>query len=589
MSARQHCSAPSPDLVTRISVPQSAHLYRFPTWFIPNLRSSSGADESMLAPDYTVEACYSSIVSSGAESASSMEDSVNLAMLVDIPALIAPSAPALVGADKVDFAGLRSAIGRGAGFLRGLGIAAGDRVGILSTNSVEYVEIILAAAAMAAVPVPLNLRARPSEIAHLLRDCGAKVVLAESRYENMVRGVLPTTVEHVVIVDSDAESGWRAASSKAPDLAELAEVDDRDTAILLYTSGTTALPKGVMLTHGALTDYVMGRAEPADGADHGRMLVAAPFHHIAGITSMLGALYSGRTVVLLPQFEADTWLDLVERERVTHAFVVPTMLARLIAHPGFAKRDLSSLEVVTYGAAPMPSTVIRRALYLFPPSVEFSQAYGQTETTSTVSVLTPEDHRMEGSPDVIAKKLRRLSSVGRAVDDVEMRIVDQNGAVQGPGERGEVQLRSARHMTGYWGAGGARTAETLDDAGWIHTGDLGYLDDDGYLFLGGRAGDLIIRGGENISPEEVESAVYEHPDVVEVGVVGVPDEVWGERVVAAVVRREGSQLDAAALAAFCGTRLAGYKRPERFVFLHQLPRTSTGKLLRRDLPDLIAD
>ncbi len=411
------------------------------------------------------------------------------------------------------------------------------------------------------------------------------MVLTEARYVELIEASRPETLEHVVQLDD----GWRERLDAAEELFEIEEVDDRALCILLYTSGTTSMPKGVMLTHGALTDYVMNRSEPADGEDHGRMLLAAPLYHIAGVTSMLGALYSGRTVVIVPQFDAAEWLRLVGAQRVTHAFLVPTMVAHLIEHPQFGEYDLSTLEVVTYGAAPMPPAIIRKALELFPPSVGFSQAYGQTETNSTVTVLTPEDHRLIGTDEEVADKVRRLGSVGRAVEDVEVRIVGLDDRVLGPGEIGEVQLRSGRQMTGYWGSGSSRTAETIDTEGWIHTGDLGYVDEGGYLFLGGRAGDQIIRGGENVAPEEVEAVLYEHPDVVEAGVVGVEDEEWGERVLAVVVRRPGSELDEAGLQAFCREHLAAFKRPDTIIFLERLPRTSTGKLLRRDLRTVAAD
>lgn len=513
---------------------------------------------------------------------------MNLASLVDIPALIAPDAPALSAAGAVDYAALRSAVGRGAGLLAGLGVGPGDRVGIFATNSVEFVEVMFAAASLGAVVVPMNYKAKQREVAHLLDDSGTKVLLTESRYRDLVDDARPAHVEHILLLDTDDAEGWRHRAAEADELYEIAEVDDRQLCILLYTSGTTSLPKGVMLTHGALTDYVMGRAEPADGDDHGRMLLAAPLYHIAGVTSMLGALYSGRTVVIMQQFDADEWFGLVERERVTHAFLVPTMLARLIDHPDLATRDLSSIEVITYGAAPMPPSIIRRALELVPSSIGFSQAYGQTETTSTVTVLTPDDHRMEGTDEEIAAKLQRLGSVGKAVDDVELRVVDDDGTVLGPFEVGQVYLRTARQMTGYWGSGSDRTAETIDEEGWIHTGDLGYVDDGGYLFLGGRAGETIIRGGENIAPQEIESVLYDHPDVLEVGVVGVPDDEWGERVLAVVVLRPGAELDEDGIREYCREQLAGSKRPDLIEFVDQLPRTSTGKLLRRDLPGLIA-
>lgn len=513
---------------------------------------------------------------------------MNLASLVDIPALIAPDAPALIGTRAVDYATLRSAVGRGAGLLSELGVGHGDRVGIFATNSVEVIEVMFAAASLGAVVVPMNYKAKQREVAHLLSDSGVKVLVTETRYVGLIDDARPENVEHVLMLDTDAADGWRRRAAEADELFEIAEVDDRQLCVLLYTSGTTSLPKGVMLTHGALTDYVMGRAEPADGDDHGRMLLAAPLYHIAGVTSMLGALYSGRTVVIMSQFDADEWFDLVERERATHAFLVPTMLARLIDHPDLGSRDLSSLEVITYGAAPMPPAVIRRALELLPSSVGFSQAYGQTETTSTVTVLTPDDHRIEGAEEEIAVKLRRLGSVGRPVDDVELRVVGDDGEELGSFEIGQVQLRTPRQMTGYWGSGSSRTAETIDDEGWIHTGDLGHVDDGGYLFLGGRSGEMIIRGGENVSPQEIESVLYDHPDVLEAGVVGVPDEEWGERILAVVVLRPNSELDLETMREYCREQLAGFKRPDVIHIVEQLPRTSTGKLLRRDLAALIA-
>jgi acyl-CoA synthetase (AMP-forming)/AMP-acid ligase II len=258
------------------------------------------------------------------------------------------------------------------------------------------------------------------------------------------------------------------------------------------------------------------------------------------------------------------------------------MLARMLDTPELAGADLSSLENVTYGAAPMPPAVIRRAIEVFPPTVGFSGSYGQTETTATVAVLNADDHRIDGDEAERARKLRRLASVGRPVDDVEARIVDPMGDPLGPGEVGEVQLRTGRAMRGYWGSD-EKTRVTIDDEGWVHTGDLGFLDEDGYLFLAGRANDLIIRGGENIAPEEVEAVLYEHPDVAEAAAAGMPDEEWGERVVAAAVLRDGATCTEDELTAFCAERLPGHKRPERVVVVDELPRTSTGKVVRRRL------
>jgi acyl-CoA synthetase (AMP-forming)/AMP-acid ligase II len=330
----------------------------------------------------------------------------------------------------------------------------------------------------------------------------------------------------------------------------------------------------------SITDYVMGTHDAADGSDNGRMLLAAPLYHVAGLTSMLNALFSGRITIVMSQFDAESWLESVATHRATHAFLVPTMLAHILSADAFATTDLSSMGSITYGAAPMPPSVIRAAIDRFPPSVDFSGAYGQTETTSTVAVLGPDDHRLVGSDAEIAFKVARLQSVGRVLDDVRIRVVDGIGGELDADEVGEIQLMTERVMEGYWGAH-EKTRVTIDSAGWVHTGDLGYLDADGYLFLSGRAGDMIIRGGENVAPEEIEAVIHEHEAVIDVAVVGLEDDEWGERVVAAVVLVDG--VDVAALEAHCHAHLAPSKRPSAWHVMTDLPRTSTGKIIRRKL------
>jgi len=510
---------------------------------------------------------------------------MNLAMLLDIAAMIVGDHRAVVdGEGESTYEELRAAVAQVAGLLASSGVAEGDRVGILSTNRREVVEVLFAAASRGATVVPMNFRAKRDELTHLLADSGAKVLFCEQRYVDLVEALRPATLADVFVLDDQTSYG--AARDGAEADVEIADVDDDALAILLYTSGTTSLPKGVMLSHGALTGYVMSTNDAADGTDEGVSLLAAPLYHIAGLTSLLNPLYVGRTTVLLPQFDTGAWLQAVEEHGATHAFLVPTMLAALLEDDRLASTDLSSLQTVTYGAAPMPPAVLRRAVAAFPPSVSWSGAYGQTETTSTVAVLGPDDHRLEGTPEEVAAKERRLSSVGRPVDDVEVRIVDPLGHELPAGQEGEVQLRTFRAMQGYWGAD-EKTRVTLDSEGWVHTGDLGYLDDEGYLFLTGRAGDMIIRGGENVAPAEVETVLYEHPDVLEVAVVGVADERWGERVVAAAVLRDGSSASEHDLVAFCADRLASFKRPEKVVIVDALPRTSTGKVVRRDLLPIV--
>ena len=501
---------------------------------------------------------------------------MNLASLLDLPSMIVPDAMALVDISgdtprEITYGELRANVGQTAGLLTELGVTAGDRVGVFATNSASCLESIFATSAIGATVVPMNYRAADEEVSHLLADSGAKVVFAETRYKDLIERCRPDSVEEIVYLDDD----YIARRDGAEEWPLVNEVEDEELAALLYTSGTTSLPKGVKLTHGALTGYIMGANDAADGEDHGRMCLAAPLYHIAGLTSLLNALYSGRVTVMMSQFEPDAWLDAVDTHNVTHAFLVPTMLAKVLESDKLASASLSTLEACTYGAAPMPPAVIKRAIDMFPDTVGFSGAYGQTETTSTVAVLGPDDHVLDSD-----LKLARIRSVGQVLDDVEVRIVDPEGNVMGVGEPGEVQLRTYRAMDGYWGAE-EKTRVTIDDEGWVHTGDLGYLDDDNYLFLSGRSGDMIIRGGENVAPEEVEAVLYECEDVSEAAVVGLSDETWGERVVATVVLRDGGSVET--IQAHCKEHLAAFKRPDAIHVTDELPRTSTGKLLRRHL------
>lgn len=486
---------------------------------------------------------------------------MNISMLLELPASTAPDQPVLAdGEVAFTYAELRDAVARTATHLRSLGVGAGDRVGIFATSSARVVEVLLATAAIEAVAVPMNYRARAEEIAHLLRDSGSKVVFADERYADQLRDA-PT----LAILDERFDAAI-AAAEPADEFAS-----GGGDAVLMYTSGTMALPKGVRLTHAGLAGFALNAGEMADGGDRGSNLIAVPLYHVAGLTTLLVSLFTGRRTVLQPEFTPAGWLDAVERERISEAFLVPTMLKRVL-DAGVAGRDLSSLRLLRYGAAPMPETVIDRALAEFPPTTGFLGAYGLTETTSTVAVLNPEDHDLTG-PDAEQRRAR-LRSVGRVLDDVEVEIRDEDGALLAVGEVGRVCLRTARVMEGYEGE-----AERADD--WFESGDLGRVDEDGYLFLTGRAGDMIIRGGENIAPQEVEDVLLAHPAVSEAAVVGRDDEEWGQRVVAVVVLTEGAAASEEDLIDHCRPLLAGFKRPEEVAFATSLPHTSTGKLMRR--------
>ncbi|HEY7066058.1 MAG TPA: AMP-binding protein [Chloroflexota bacterium] len=560
---------------------------------------------------------------------------MNLAELLTIPASMFPEQEILrFEGQATSYEALSERVMRTAGALRGLGVEAGDRVAVLETNTPAVIEALYGATSLGAVFVPLNFRARADELAHMLAVAAPRVLLVGERYVEVARAAVADVATlgsadrpHPGPLPGGEGTGQGAAGAEGrirggvggegasagageresgPLLVALGaaeglprldalmadaegvfpeDVADEGLAVLMFTSGTTADAKAVMLSHGNLVNFAFATADPADGSERGTVLLAAPLYHVAGLTAALAATWTGRRIALMRQFEAGEWLALVARERVTHAFLVPTTLKRVLDHPDFAATDLSSLQVLSYGAAPMPFGVIRRAIEAFPPTVQFFNAFGQTETASTVTTLGPDDHRLAGSAEEVERKLRRLASIGRPLADVELRIVDAAGRDVAPGEVGEITIRTERLMRGYFGQTEA-TAATLQE-GWLRTRDLGWLDEDGYVFLAGRQADLIIRGGENIAPEEVEAALGTHPAVEEAAVIGLPDEEWGERVAAVVVCRAGATVAAGELIEHCHARLASYKKPEVIHFVDALPRNALGKLLRRELREQV--
>jgi acyl-CoA synthetase (AMP-forming)/AMP-acid ligase II len=332
----------------------------------------------------------------------------------------------------------------------------------------------------------------------------------------------------------------------------------------------------VTLSHGSFTSFVMENVPPADPDAIECNLLTVPLYHIAGVQSMMAGVWGGRTLVLQPQFDPEGWMSLVQRESVNRAMMVPTMLKTLMDHPKFSDFDLSSLDVITYGAAAMPESVILEAIERF-PDVQFINAFGQTETAATITMLPPEDHVLTGTPEEVAKKRKRLRSIGVPMDGVDVQIMNAAGEELPVNVPGEIVARGKRLMKGYWGDD---SNSAINADGWLYTGDLGYRDEDGYIFLTGRAREIIKRGGEMISPEEVEETLERHEAVREASVIGVPDTTWGELVHAVVVVEKGSSVTEDEIIEHARQALASYKKPDKVHFTDELPRNALGKVIR---------
>jgi acyl-CoA synthetase (AMP-forming)/AMP-acid ligase II len=346
--------------------------------------------------------------------------------------------------------------------------------------------------------------------------------------------------------------------------------------ILLFTSGTTGAPKAAVLRQKHLVSYIFGSVEFGAAGDEDAALVSVPPYHIAGMAAILSSVYSGRRVVQLPSFDAEAWVATARAERVTHAFVVPTMLTRIVDVLVREGTTLPHLRAVSYGGGKMPQPVIERAMQLM-PATDFTNAYGLTETSSTITVLGPEDHRAAAASADPALR-RRLVSVGRALPSVEIEVRDEEGRPCGPGVAGEIHVRGEQVSGEYLGLASRMTKD-----GWFPTRDAGALDEEGYLFLEGRIDDVIVRGGENLSPGEIEEVLLVHPAVADCAVVGVADEQWGEAVAAVVVLHEGRTASADELREWVKERLRSSRAPTRVEFRSELPYSETGKLLRRKL------
>ncbi|WP_428310611.1 class I adenylate-forming enzyme family protein [Hydrocarboniphaga sp.] len=445
-------------------------------------------------------------------------------------------------------------------------------VGLLDESS-EAASIALFGAALAGVPyVPLNYRLADADLAALLLRIEPAYLIGDvARVQRLNPGAAHKTRSRADFV---------AEAEKLGETASADEQEGEGIAAQIFTSGTTAAPKAALLRHANLLSYILGTVEFGAASEDEAALVCVPPYHIAGIAALLSSIYAMRRIVLLPAFDPDTWLTLAATERASNAFVVPTMLSRIIASIDAGNApDLSSLQSIAYGGGRMPLELIERALVLF-PATGFTNAYGLTETSSTIALLGPEDHRSAQSSSDSAVRAR-LASVGRPLPTVEIEIRDEEGRVLPAGERGEIYVRGEQVSGEY------RGRSALDAQGWFPTRDAGYIDAEGYLFLAGRADDVIVRGGENISPGEIEDVLTTHPAVAESAAVAIPSVEWGEAVGLAVVTRPGYAAPGEPeLKALIKERLRSSRVPERIVFVDALPYNEMGKLLRREVKKL---
>ncbi|MBI3109632.1 AMP-binding protein [Candidatus Daviesbacteria bacterium] len=500
--------------------------------------------------------------------------------LLSIPEAICPDRTAIIfEGSRQSFAQLGRRSSKLADSLLHQGIKPGDRVAMLQVNTPEVMETYFACAKIGAAFVPIDFRAREGEIVFRLQDSGARVLFLGERYRPMIDALRrkASTVERYVLM---TDYQILIENGKAENLQPY-EGDETEMTVLMYTSGTTGTPKGVMLSHSSFTEYCLSNVNPADPGSEESNILTVPLYHIAGMQAMMAAVWGGRTLVLQRQFEPVEWMRLVQEHRVNRAMMVPTMLKMLIDHPDFAKYDLSSLKVITYGAAPMPLKVIERAISCF-PNAGFINAFGQTESGATITMLGVDDHCLAGSPEEVGLKIKRLSSAGRALSGVQIKIVNADGEALPAGENGEIVVRTKRTMKGYLGQEAA-TTEVLDGEGYLHTGDVGFLDEGGYLFISGRLRDTIKRGGEFVPPAEVEETLMAHPAVADAAIIGVPDDRWGEIVRAIIVLKPGQTVILEQLREFGRHRLATYKLPESLVFVAELPRNDMGKVLKKEL------
>jgi acyl-CoA synthetase (AMP-forming)/AMP-acid ligase II len=488
---------------------------------------------------------------------------MSISLLLEMAASSNPDRTAVVSGEMRLTTNELSALADG-----GAGVIAASRArhaAYVGTGGVMLPLLLFSSARAGAAFTPLNYRLSEDGLRQLIERLPTPLVIVDAEYRDVVTGAGKQVITSDEFIDA-ARTAGPAAEFPDPD----------DVAVVLFTSGTTSRPKAVELTHNNLTSYVTGTVEFDSADPDDAALICVPPYHVAGVGAALSNLYAGRKMVYLRQFDPNEWVRLVRDEGVTTATVVPTMLDRIVSVLEAGSVELPTLQNLAYGGSKVALPLVRKALGLL-PGVGFVNAYGLTETSSTIAVLSPDDHRdaLSATDALVAK---RLGSVGQPVPGVEVQIRGDDGTVLGPGQAGELFVRGEQVSGRY-----AETGSVLDADGWFPTKDIAMLDEGGYLFIGGRSDDTIIRGGENIAPAEIEDVLVEHASVRDCAVVGPEDPEWGQIIVAVVVPADGATPDADELREHVRAHLRGSRTPDRVVFRDELPTNATGKVLRRVL------
>jgi long-chain acyl-CoA synthetase len=486
----------------------------------------------------------------------------------------------ICGDTRLSYSQVGDRVNRLSSSLARLGLKRGDRFAILALNCHRFLELYYAVPQLGAVVVPINFRIPPKEIKYIIDHSGARAVAVDAALTPALEAVRPQleSVEHFISIAPEQQAGYLAheelIKDGSPDF-KAPEVSDDELLGLFYTSGTTAEPKGVMLTHANMLANIANSEGVYKYLPEDIYLHAAPMFHLADGAAVFSNISRGASQAFVPRFEPKLVLETIQRERVSLTVLVPTMINFLLQQPDLESYDLSSLRHLTYGASPIAPALLRRAMKAL--GCQFGQGYGLTEASPLLTVLTAEDHA-----GLNEKTERRLASCGRPVKGVEVLVVDIDGREVKPGEVGEIIARGPNIMQGYW-----KRPEDTDNTlveGWLHTGDLATVDEDGYIYLVDRKKDMIVTGGENVFSTEVEAVLYQHPAIKEAAVIPIPDPDWGEAVHACITLRDGMTVTGDELIEFCRDRLASYKIPRSVEIIEgELPKGGTGKILKKQL------